>query len=230
MIAARHPAIGALGFVLCTQLLYGQSGPHYREFQLGGDLASVSALAGVAVSEAKVIHERPAVMQDLQWRPPYAPTGPTAPSPDPVRQIVFSFYDDQLFRLVIDYDHNRTEGMTDADMIEAISSAYGSTSKMPQKSRIASSQVAEESGTRVAHWGDADYSVVLYRSSYASGFRMIVTSVRLEALAATAEAQALRLDERDAPRREIARQKKEADDTRAAQERARLANKAGFRP
>ena len=42
MIAARHPAIGALGFVLCTQLLYGLSGPHYREFQLGGDLASVS--------------------------------------------------------------------------------------------------------------------------------------------------------------------------------------------
>lgn len=103
-------------------------------------------------------------------------------------------------------------------------------SKMPQKGRAASSQVAEESGTRVAPWGDADYSVVLYRSAYASGFRMIVTSVRLDALARTAEAQAVRLDERDAPRREIARQKKEADDARAAQERARLANKAGFRP
>ena len=101
---------------------------------------------------------------------------------------------------------------------------------MPPKRRVATLQVVEESGTRVARWGDADYSVVLYRSSYASGFRMIVTSVRLDALARTAEAEAVRLDERDAPRREIARQKKEADDKRAAQEKARLANKAGFRP
>ena len=147
-----------------------------------------------------------------------------------MQQIVFSFHNDQLFRLVIDYDRNRTEGMTDADMIEAISSAYGSTSKTPQKGRVASSQVAEESGTRVARWGDADYSVVLYRSSYASGFRMIVTSLRLDVLARAAEAQAVRLDERDVPRREMARQKKEVDDTRAAQEKARLTNKAGFRP
>ena len=98
MIAARNLAIASLGFVLSTQLLYGQSASHYREFQLGGDLASVSALSGVAVSEAKIIHERPAVMQDLQWRPPYAPTSATVPSPDPVQQIVFSFYNDQLFR------------------------------------------------------------------------------------------------------------------------------------
>ena len=120
--------------------------------------------------------------------------------------------------------------MTDADMIEAISSAYGSVSTMPQKSRVASSQVADESGTRLARWGDADYTVVLYRSSYASEFRMIVTSLRLDALARSAEAKAVRLDERDAPRREIARLKKEADETRTAQEKARLANKAGFRP
>lgn len=57
-----------------------------------------------------------------------------------------------------------------------------------------------------------------------------MTSLRLDALARTAETRALRLDELDAPQREIARQKKEADETRASQEKARLANKAGFRP
>jgi hypothetical protein len=230
MITTRNLAIASLGVVLSTQLLGGQSASHYREFQLGGDLASVSALSGVAVSEAKTIHQRPAVMQDLQWRPPYAPTSATTPYPDPVQQIVFSFYNDQLFRLVIDYDRTRTEGMTDADMIAGISSAYGPASEALQKSRTASAQVAQETGAPVARWGDADYSVVLYRSSYASGFRMIVTSLRLDRLARTAEARAFRLDELDAPKREIARQKKEADDTRAAQEKARLANKAGFRP
>src|SRR4029079_9045246 len=126
VIAARRLAIGFIGFVLCTQPLFAQSGAHYREFQLGGDdLASVSALAGVAVAEAKTIHERPALIQELQWRLPYALTGPTAASPDPVQKIVFSFYNDQLFRLVIDYDPDRTEGMTDADMIAGVSSAYG---------------------------------------------------------------------------------------------------------
>ena len=91
MITTRSLVIASLGFVLSTQLLYGQSASHYREFQLGGNLASVSALSGVAVSEAKTIHLRPAVMQDLQWRLPYALTSATAPSPDPVQQIVFSF-------------------------------------------------------------------------------------------------------------------------------------------
>ena len=99
-----------------------------------------------------------------------------------------------------------------------------------QKTRAVASQVEEESGTPVARWGNADYSVVLYRSSYASGFRIIVISPQLEALARTADAQALRLDEREAPQREIARRKKETDDTRASQERARIANKAAFRP
>ena len=107
---------------------------------------------------------------------------------------------------------------------------YGTTVKPPLKANRAPLAADEMSGTRVAGWGDADYTAVLYRPSYASGFRMIVTSVRLDALARTAEAQAVRLDERDAPQRELARQKKLADDERASKAKARLANKAAFRP
>ena len=59
---------------------------------------------------------------------------------------------------------------------------------------------------------------------------MIVTAVRLDALARVAEARALRLDDREAPQREIARQKKEADDARASHQKARVANKAAFKP
>jgi len=232
MINTRTFAIVALGLVLSTHALQGQDRSRYRDFQLGGDLSSVSALTKVAVSDAKTIHQRPAVMQELEWRPPYySLNGSTAAPNDPVRQIVFSFYNDQLSKMVVDYDHDRTAGMTDADMIEAISTAYGPPLKPAvQKTRAVASQVEEESGTPVARWGNADYSVVLYRSSYASGFRIIVISPQLEALARTADAQALRLDEREAPQREIASRKKETDDTRASQERARIANKAAFRP
>jgi hypothetical protein len=231
MINARTLTIVALGLVVSTQALQGQDRSRYRDFQLGADLPSVSALAKVAASDAKTIHQRPAVIQELEWRPPYFISRSTASQNDPVRQIVFSFYNDQLSKMVVDYDHDRTAGMTDADLIEAISTAYGPPLKLAvKKTRAVASQVEEQSGTPVARWGDADYSVVLYRSWYASGFRIIVTSPLLDALAQTADTQAIRLDEREAPEREIARQKKEVEDTRASQEKARIANKAAFRP
>jgi hypothetical protein len=231
MITMRSLAIGTLGLVLSTQSLQSQDRSRYRDFRLGGDLPSISALTGIAASEARTIHLRPAKMQELQWQRPYSVSGTTSAPVDPVKQIVFSFYNDQLSRMVVDYEHDRTAGMTDADLIDAISIEYGPQLKPGLKSRRAvASQVEEESGTPVARWGDADYSVVLYRSPYTSGFRMIVTSPRLEALARTADAQALRLDEREGPQRELARQKKETADARATQEKARLANKAAFRP
>jgi hypothetical protein len=42
---------------------------------------------------------------------------------------VFSFYNDQLFRLVITYDRGRTDSMTSGDVIEALSQTYGSALK-----------------------------------------------------------------------------------------------------
>ena len=72
--------------------------------------------------------------------------------------------------------------MTNADMVEAISAVDGSTATpLLKTSRVAISQIEAEAGTRVARWGNAEYSAVRYRSSYASGFRMIVTSLRLDA-------------------------------------------------
>jgi hypothetical protein len=96
------------------------------------------------------------------------------------------------------------------------------------------SHVEQESGTPIARWGDVDYAVVLYRTTdifgSAARFRLIVSSPRLDGLARTADAQAIRLDDREAPQREIARQKKDAEDSRASQEKTRVANKAAFRP
>jgi hypothetical protein len=221
--------VGVLGAALSIGAADGGTAPHYRDFQLGGNLPAISALVGVPASDAKTLHERPALLQDLEWRRGY--TGGNETAVDPVQQIAFSFYDDQLFRLVIDYDRDRTEGMTDADMVEAISTMYGTPVKPAAKTnRPALTRVDEESGTRLAAWGGGEYAAVLYRSSYASGFRMVVTSPRLTALARKAEAQALRLEERDAPQRERARQQKEAETERAAKAKARSANKAGFKP
>jgi hypothetical protein len=229
MISIRTLGIGALGLVLSTHLMESQDRSRYRDFRLGGDLAAISALTGVVATEAKTIHLRPAMMQELLWRRPYALSGRAPAETDPVKEILFSFYNDQLSKMVVDYDRDRTAGLTDADVVDALSIEYGPPLK-PGAGRAAAPPIDEEMGTRIARWGDADYAVVLYRSSYASGFRLIVTSPRLEALARTAVVQASRLDEREAPQREIARQKKEADDRLASEAKARLANKPAFRP
>jgi hypothetical protein len=227
----RTPAfVIIIGFVLSAPVLQAQDRSRYRDFQLGSDLPSVAALAKVSPSAAKTIHQRPAVIQELEWRPPYVMSGATLSQNDPVQRIVFSFYDDQLFKLVIGYDRQRTNGLTDRDMIDAISETYGPAVLPTLKTLPAVPRADPESGTLVAQWGDPDYSVALYRSSFASEFRVIVASPRLEGFARTAVMQAIRLDENEAPEREIARQKKEADDIRASQEKARLANKAAFRP
>jgi hypothetical protein len=229
MMNARTIATCAFGIVLLTQALEGQSLAQYRNFELKSDLAAVSTLIGVAPSEAKLIHQRPAVIQDLDWRPSSWIAQSSKASTDPVEEMRFSFYNDQLFRVIVDYGYERTEGMTDADMIEAITLVYGAPVK--RAAARGATRVEIESGSPVARWGDSGQSVVLYRnSSYRRTFRLIVTDPALDDLARKAEIQAVRLDELEAPSREVARQKKESDDSRAVAEKARVVNKGVFRP
>ena len=154
------------------------------------------------------------------------------PQKDPVQRIVFSFYDDQLFRMVISYDRQRTNGLTDADMIEALSAKYGATLLLTSAKNpsVLTARPLSELGAPIALWGDIDYSVGLYRSPFATEFSVVVTSPRLEALAQTSSAEAIRLDELEAPQHEVERKQKDADATRASQEKARSANKATFTP
>lgn len=230
MMSTRTLVATVVGLVTVIPALHGQDHALYRDYQLGASLASVSALTGVTPMEGKAIHERPAVRKELRWRRPYVPSTPAAPI-DPVKEILFSFYDDQLTQIVVDYDADQTAGMTDADLTEAISTQYGPVSKPGAKAgRAAASQLEAESGTLVARWGDADVAVALVRASYTSGLRLIVTSPRLDALAQAAEVKAQRLDLVEGPRRERDRQKKEAADAQALLEQVRLANKAAFRP
>jgi len=232
MTATRSIGI-ALGVALLAQVVSAQDRSRYRDFRLGSDLSSIATVAKLAASGAKTIHQRPALIQELDWRPPYMMTGSPVAQNDPLQRIVFTFYNDQLFKLVVSYDRLKTNGLTDGDMIEAISATYGTAllpSSPPHSLNIAGSAIDLELGSPIALWGDADYAVGLYRSSFASEFRVVVSSPRLAALAGIAVAEAIRLDDREAPQREADRKNREAEDARASQEKARLANKATFKP
>lgn len=215
---------------LCAQVITAQEPIRYREFVLGSDLASVAKLAGTAPSGVKIIHARPALVQELEWRPRYYSGGASPLTTDPVDVMHFRFYDDQLFVVVADYDRRRTEGMSSEDMIAAISQTYGPVSQVPSR-RLGTPTVQYGfPDTPLAVWGTAEYSVTLMRVAYPESFRLVVALTRLEDLARTATATALRLDTDEAPQREIARQKKLAADAAAAQEKAKAENKAQFKP
>jgi hypothetical protein len=227
----RTLAVGAV-LLLVASAAQSQDRASYRDYRLGNDLTSVAKVAKVSVAGVKTVHQRPSLIQELEWRQPYAMGGSAISQSDPVQRIVFTFYDNQLFRLVISYDRQRTNGMTDGDMVDALSATYGVALLQPSSRNVPAltASLLGELGAPIAQWADVDYSVGLYRSSFASEFRVVVTSPRLDALAETAAAEAIRLDEREAPQREIERRDKEAADTRASQEKARVANKATFKP
>ena len=231
MLIARTIVAGALAIAFLPDHLAGQSFARYRDFELEATLASVSALTGVAESAARTVQQRPSVLQELEWRPSPWSLGLRERSTDPVERILFTFQDDQLFRVVVDYAYGRTEGMTDADLIAAISEVYGPPSAAASADSRVISRVETESGAPVATWGDGAHAVMLYRrSSYRDTFRLIVTARAIEESARLSALESARLDVEEAPAREAARKQKAEDDSRSAAEQARGVNKDAFRP
>ena len=194
----------------------------YRSFQLGNSLAVIVRQAQAQPSEVKLIHQQPDTIQELEWRP-------RSPSEkDSVRQVHFTFYNGQLFRMVVDYDRFNTEGVTAEDMIEAISRTYGPATRPVAEIVIPSTY--NESVKVLARWEDAQYSFNLVRFSIEDNFGVIAFSKQLDALARTATVESLRLEALQAPQREADRQKKEDDENHTQHEKARLVNKPAFRP
>ena len=218
MVPVAAPALSALDL------------SSYRGFQFGETLPAVAKQAGLEISAAKLIHERPAVIQELEW--PIWLSGDSSRRTDPVKTILFSFYNGELFRITVIYDRNETAGLTTGDMIEAISAKYGTATK-PANTEIAfsSAQGYNDSEAVTARWQDAQYSFNLFLSSSYSQptFGMVAFSKRLDALARAATTEAIRLDAQEAPQREIQRQNTEDKTNRETLEKARQVNKQNFR-
>jgi hypothetical protein len=198
----------------------------YRDFQLGADLETISKQIGTTPLQAKLIHSRPALLQELEWRP--QPLGPSS-APEPVKEVVFSFFNGELSRIAVDYDRYEIEGMTTDDLVDAISTAYGAAAKPAPGGAVVQGQYGDPEDV-VARWQDADRCFELIRTPYGPGFRLVGVLKRLDTQAQAATLQAGRMDSEDAPRREAELQAKEAESWRVQLEKARLANKVKFRP
>jgi hypothetical protein len=215
--------------VLPVTLICAQDLSNYRDFQLGMNLTKVAERAGMEAAQAKLIHERPAVIQELEWRPGISVSSPS--STDPVKEILFGFYNNQLYRILIYYHPDDTEGLADQDLIESISAKYGTpTTPVAEVVTSSLSQYYGDIEKVIARWEDSEYSLNLFRVSYRSGYGMSIFSKRLDILAKNAIAESIRLDDLEAPQREIERQRKQDEEKLAAGRKARPVNKANFRP
>ena len=229
MMRVRIFAMSIAWLAISSSVISAQDLSKYRDFQLGMSVAAVAQQSGIP-SDARVLHQRPELIQELMWQPPRS-LGPS-PAGDSVRKVLFSFYNGQLFRIVINYDWDKTEGLTVEDMVEALSAAYGPPMlpTLPATPILALSKVYADSDRIMAHWEDAQSSVDLFHPSYASTFGLVVLSKRLDALAQSASVESIRLDTQDAPRRAVERKQKQENEDHARQDKARLVNKAIFRP
>ena len=211
------------------QVAHAQGLPQYREFHLGANLATVANATGARQSDVKVIHQRPALIQEMEWRPRYFP-GRVPSQTDPVDLMVFGFYDDQLYKISVDYDVRKTEGLAPADLMHAISAEFGAPPSLLASTLRAPEMQYGDSDRLLATWSGADYSLKLFRVSYQNAFRLIVESATLADRARLARREALRLDAVEAPARDLARQRQEAEAARYADDEAKRANLPGFRP
>jgi hypothetical protein len=210
--------------LLLAPLLRAQDLSKYRHFTLGMSLTRVLERTDQKMADVKVIHSRPALIQELTWWPPNLPGASF--QADTVEQILFSFYNGELYKVSLTYDRSSIEGLTAPDMMNAISANYGPATNVVPEVDSAKMDSYDVEQRLVATWEDSQYSFNLVRSSFADGFGLVIYSKRTNAEAELAIAEAVKLDKQEGPQREAERQEKETKDLEAVREK----NRKIFRP
>lgn len=153
---------------------------HYRGVTLGDSLATVKTHLGAEPTTITVLHEKPSLIQELAWRPQRFISGVTV-TPDPLSEMVLTFHQDRLVRIVAIYDRDKTRGLTDADMLELITSIYG-PALLPSGVAVVN---PKDPRKQIGTWSDINTRVVLWSEEHP----------RRLGLTISADGDAARLDE-----------------------------------
>jgi hypothetical protein len=224
MDTMRKSTIALALFLVSIPVIRAQDLSKYRTFSLGASLTTIAQQVNGKPEDASVIHQSPAVIQDLIWWPIEAMQ--TTGAPDAVQQIRFSFCNRELYSIAATYEGSATRGMTDDDMVKAVSATYGTATRPPNEASVTPSVSYGPADVRVALWENAQYSVTLSRSPISDSFHLTLSSKQLKGEADAAIAVAVRQETADAAGEDITRQKKNAADL----ESERQANLKVFRP
>ena len=205
--------------LLAAPLLRAQDLSKYRHFTLGMSLTTGLERTDQKMADVKVIHGRPALIQELNWWPPNLPGSPFRS--DTVEQVLFSFYNGELYKISVTYDRVSTEGLTAEDMVKSISTKYGPATNVALEIDSAKNDRYDVRQKPVASWEDAQYSFNLLRYSFTDRLGLVIYSKQVNAKAELAIVEAVKLEEQEGPQREAERQKKQMDDLETARQRNR---------
>lgn len=219
MKTIRSSILCLVVLLLLAPLLRAQDLSKYRHFTLGMSVTRLLERTGQKMADVNLIHGRPAVIQEVTWWPPNLPGASF--QADTVEQILFSFYNGELYKISLTYDRASTEGLTALDMMKAISANYGQATNVVPDVDSAKIDSYEAKQKLVATWEDSQYSFNLVRSSFTDGFGLVIYSKRANAEAELAIAEAVKLDKQEGPQREAERQKKQTDDLEATRQKNR---------
>src|SRR5437867_5151583 len=167
--------------LLAAPLLRAQDLSKYRHFTLGMSLTKVLERTGQKMTDVKLIHGRPALVQEVNWWPPNLPG--TSYQSEGVEQILFSFYNGELYKISVTYDRPSTEGLTEADMVKSISVKYGPATIIAPEVDSPTNDRYNSKKKPVASWEDAQYSFSLVRSSFNDALGLVAFSKRVNAQA-----------------------------------------------
>jgi hypothetical protein len=210
-------AIALVLILLCAPLIHAQDLSKYRNFSFGMSAAAVSKLADEKQADVSVIHERPALIQELTWYPPL-PFG-SARLAEPVQKVLFSFYNGELYRMLVTYDSDAVKGLNNEDMIRMLSAKYGAATRPAAEVNFPTNDAYRATEKVIARWEDQQYSLNLFRSSMSETFAVVMFAKRLDAQAAAAIAESAKLELQEAPQVEAARVKQAAVDLEAERQK-----------
>jgi len=210
-------AIAFVMAVLCVPLIHAQDLSKYRNFSFGMSAASVSKLAEEKLADVIVVHERPALIQELTWYPPL-PFESVSPA-EPVQKVLFSFYNGELYRILVTYDSDAVKGLTSEDMIQMLSAKYGTATRPAAEVNFPTNDAYRATEKVIARWEDPQYSLNLFRSSMSDTFAVVLFAKQLDAQAAAAIAESVKLERQEAPQVEAARVKQAAVDLEAERQK-----------
>jgi len=220
----RRVVFSLVMILLSAPVIHGQDLSKYRNLSLGMSLVELSNQVDLKPLQTKLIHKHPAVIQELTWWP--RESSGSSLQADTVWQVFFTFYNGELYRILVTYDRDATKRLTAEDMVQAISARYGTATRPDTQISFPTNELYRSTEKVIARWEDSQYSINLFRATSLNSFGLVMFSKRLDGQAEAAIAESVKLEAQEDLQKEIERQKKETDKLEVARQK----NQKSFRP
>jgi hypothetical protein len=203
---------------------------NYRGAFLGDPVSVVVSHFKMTLAEVATVHERPTLVQRITWRP-HRFIADTISTPAALDEMEFTFHRGRLVRMVVTYDSERTEGLTNADLREAFTHTYGAPA-LVASNPMAAVEIGRplRPADVVGEWGDGSTLVVLSRVLYPRRVVLTITSIADDRAMQSAVTAGVRLDQQEALSQDLIQRVLDATTVQDRSEKARRRNKAAFAP